>query len=157
MRARNRPKWAALFRRQREEWRALNAAQSTAYSRLRYFLKHRGHDPQAGGKAGLKETTAEALRAVFGRDNPHGALSRKHQAERTRTGAGDPAANGGAMRQINKGYQKELGQLTDASSARKRRALQNGTAGKARSGRAPSRKGRDLEQSTDGNQAGREG
>jgi hypothetical protein len=82
LRERNRPEWAALFRRQREEWNALNKHQSSAYLRLRYFLKHRGHDPYAETKTGRKEITADALRAVFGRDNPHGALSRKHQAER---------------------------------------------------------------------------
>ena len=48
MSARNRPKWAELYRRQREEWNALNAAQASAWSRLRYFIKHRGHEARAG-------------------------------------------------------------------------------------------------------------
>ena len=81
-RTRNRPYWADLYRQQRQEWRELNFAQKTAASRLKYFLEHRGHDPRARTQTGIRKMVAEAAKAVFGQDNPHGALSRKHEAER---------------------------------------------------------------------------
>ena len=109
MRARNRPKWAELFRRQREEWNALNAAQASAWSRLRYFIKHRGHEAQAGRAPG--EIVRESMRAVFGRDNPHGALSRKHRGERSELAGALSPLTRSAIRQIGNSYRREMEQL----------------------------------------------
>jgi hypothetical protein len=114
IRAVNRPKWAELYRRQREEWKALNAAQGTAYSRLRYHLEQRGHDKRTGTKTGFREVMADALRAVFGRDNPHGALSRKHEAERKALATEIRQQTRAAVRNLERGYQKELGRLETA-------------------------------------------
>jgi hypothetical protein len=111
LRERNRPEWAALFRRQREEWKELNSWQKSAYLRLRYSLRHRGQGVAVGKEAGLKGTVQEALKAVFGRDNPHGVLSRKHRAERRALASDLGQQRRAAMRHVNKRYRRELGYL----------------------------------------------
>ncbi|HUF79697.1 MAG TPA: relaxase/mobilization nuclease domain-containing protein, partial [Burkholderiales bacterium] len=78
----DRPMWAQLYRQQRQEKRDLNRAQRHRYSRLSYYLEHRGHDPRARTHFGAAKIVVEAVRAVFGGDNPHGALARKHERER---------------------------------------------------------------------------
>lgn len=116
-REQNRPKWADLYRRQRQEWKALNEAQKTAYMRLRYYMEHRGHDPRGQTRSGARRLAAEAARAVLGGDNPHGALSRKHQAERAALVAEGRRETGEQIRDINRRYQQDLERLKQSESA----------------------------------------
>jgi hypothetical protein len=52
----------------------------------------------------------ESMRAVFGRDNPHGALSRKHRAERIELASALRPQTRSAIRQIGNSYRRELAQ-----------------------------------------------
>jgi hypothetical protein len=122
-RIRNRPYWADLYRRQKQEWRDLNRAQMTAATRLKYFLEHRGHDPRARTKTGIKKMVAEAAKAVFGQDNPHGALSRKHEAERLALARKLRSETREGIREIEKRHSPAISRLS-ARHADERRALQ---------------------------------
>ena len=59
---------------------------------------------------------AEALRAMFGRDNPHGSLCRNHQAERKALAAEVRQQTRSVVRNLERGYQKELGRLQTAQA-----------------------------------------
>jgi hypothetical protein len=120
LRNENRPEWAALYRQQRQEKRALNVAQRTAYSRLRYYLEHRGHDPQVHTRSGARKIVTEAVRAVLGGDNPHGALSRKHERERAALAKAGRTQIQDTIRDINQGYRQDLKQLTQAQATERR-------------------------------------
>jgi hypothetical protein len=76
----HRPQWAALYKQQKIEKQELNDAQRSAYSRLRYYLKQRRQDAKPA--KGFRAVFQAALRAVTSRDNPHGDLSRRHEAQR---------------------------------------------------------------------------
>lgn len=97
----NKPQWAALFRSQREELKALNEAQKTAWTRLLYHLKNR---QGPAGKDGVKN----ALRAVFGQDNPHGVLARKHQAERKALARAVSRQTREALQELDRDFQAVL-------------------------------------------------
>src|SRR5690606_6197900 len=109
---------------QRQEKRALNAAQRTAYSRLRYYLEHRGHDPRGRTNSGARKIVIEAVRAVLGGDNPHGALSRKHEAERAALAGEGRAENQDKIREINERYREDLKQLRQAQAAERQKVEQ---------------------------------
>jgi hypothetical protein len=115
----NRPKWAEMYRRQREEKKALNEARKTAYTRLRHHLELRGHDPRSRTRTGRKAMAADAVRAVFGRDNPHGALARKHQEERAALVSETRNEIREGIRDINRRYRQDLAQLRQAESREK--------------------------------------
>lgn len=95
MRERNRPEWAALFRRQREERKELNAWQKSAYLRLRYLLKHRGHDPQAAAKTGMKEMTGGGAAGRLRKGQSARGSVTEAPGRPKRTRAGNPAADPG--------------------------------------------------------------
>lgn len=121
LREENRATWAALYRQQRQEKRALNVAQRTAYSRLRYYLEHRGHDPQGHTRSGARKIVTEAVRAVLGGDNPHGALSRKHEGERAALAKAGRTRIQDTIRDINQRYRHDLQQLTQAQAAERQK------------------------------------
>jgi hypothetical protein len=120
----NRPKWAELYRRQRQEKRDLNRAQRNRYSRLAYYLKHRGDDPRARTNSGAAKVVIEAARAVLGGDNPHGVLSRKHEAERTALAKETRSKIMDKIREINEGYREDLQQLRQAQTAERQEVEQ---------------------------------
>jgi len=114
LRDQNRAKWAALYREQRAAWRGLNAAQKTAYGRLRHHLKQRGDDPRSRTETGRRAIAADAMRAVFGGDNPHGALSRKHEAERGALASAGRREIREGIENINERYRQDLEILKQA-------------------------------------------
>lgn len=116
LKERNRPKWAQMYRRQREEKKALNEAQKTAYTRLRHHLEQRGHDPRSPNRAGPRALIADAVRAVFGRDNPHGALTRKHRAERAALVGETRTEIREGIRDINLRYRQDLARMRESES-----------------------------------------
>lgn len=122
---RNRPKWAGMYRRQREEKKALNKAQKTAYTRLRHHLKPRGDDPRSRTRTGRKAMVADAARAVFGRDNPHGALTRKHQAERAALVNETRIEIREGIRDINRRYRQDVARMKETESQEKLRQTQD--------------------------------
>jgi hypothetical protein len=103
--AAHRPEWAELFRRQRDEKRDVNLFQKTVYHRLYYFLKNYGAD------RGIRDAVKGALAAIFGRDNPHGTLEKKHRAERRALVGKIRDMTREAMREENRHYRAELEQL----------------------------------------------
>jgi MobA/VirD2-like, nuclease domain len=124
LKERNRPKWADMYRRQREEKKALNEAQKTAYTRLRHHLQQRGADPRSRTRTGRGAMAADAVRAVFGRDNPHGALSRKHQAEKAALVSETSNEIREGIRDINRRYRQDLAALRQAEDREKLRQTQ---------------------------------
>jgi len=70
-----RPKWAFLFRQQESEARELHEAQKGAFSRVLYWLRHRGEMPSKGVLRG-------ALEAVLGRQDFAGAMHERHRQAR---------------------------------------------------------------------------
>lgn len=114
LRERNRPKWAELYRRHREEKKALNEAQKTAYGRLRHHLRSRGDDPRNRHATGRRAMIADAVRAVFGRDNPHGALARKQEVERRALATATRRELREGVSEINKHYRQDVAQLKQA-------------------------------------------
>jgi hypothetical protein len=102
-----RPAWGALFKQQRAEKRALNAAQKSAPARLAWFFKNR--DP----KQRAPDIVKDAARAVFGRDNPHGALSRKHHAERRALADMAIKQIKQAAHEENRSYRQSLDRLSE--------------------------------------------
>jgi hypothetical protein len=107
VRTANKPKWADMYRRHRQEKRELNQMQKTTYLRLRYFLKQHGKDNT------LRAAVKNAIRAMAGRDNPHAQLARKHEAERKAIAAEIRGATLLAMREENKIYRREREKLED--------------------------------------------
>jgi len=117
----NRPYWSELYRRQRREKKALNEAQKTAVGRLRHHLHLRLHDPRNSNRSGRRAMVADAMRAVFGADNPHGALARKHEAERAAlSNATRPKLREG-IREINQRYRQDVARMKEAESREKLR------------------------------------
>lgn len=138
----NRPYWAELYRRQREEKKALNEAQKTAVGRLRHHLYLRRHDPRTHSRSGRRAMVADALRAVFGQDNPHGALSRKHEAERTAlSNATRPKMREG-IREINQRYRQDVARTKEAENLETQR--QNQAAERQKLQREQSRESQQL-------------
>lgn len=121
LREQNRANWSSLYRQQRQEKRALNAAQNTAYSRLRYYLEHRGHDLRGQTRSGARKIVTEAVRAVLGGDNPHGALSRKHEAERAALARSGRRQIMDKIHEINERYREDLKQLTQAQMSERQK------------------------------------
>ncbi|MFW6027321.1 MAG: relaxase/mobilization nuclease domain-containing protein [bacterium] len=150
----NRAKWAALFREQRAEWRGLNRTQKTVTGRLRHHLKERQNDPRARTKTGRKEMVAEAIRAVLGRDNPHGALSRKHRAERTALADESRREMRQGIEAINERYRQDFVALEQAqehaqeqvreSQRQERQSLQGEHSRQSQEGARGVKEGRDM-------------
>lgn len=127
LREQNRSKWADLYRRQRDERKALNRAQKTAYGRLRHHLEQGGTDPRARTKTERKAMIKDAAQAVMGRDNPHGVMSRRHEAERAALAKETRAQIRDGIREINSRYRRDLGRLQQSQTAA-RQKLEQGQA-----------------------------
>ncbi|MCV0381726.1 relaxase/mobilization nuclease domain-containing protein [Nitratireductor sp.] len=141
----DRPQWAELFRRQREEWKALNQAQQSAYGRLRHFLQGRAAGEGPATKANARQIVKEAIRAVVGRDNPHGALARRHQAERKALAAKLQDMRRPEVRAIEQDYQRALAKLKQAQ-LQERRTLQQAHSRESQALAREIREGRDRQQ-----------
>jgi hypothetical protein len=120
----NRPYWAELYRRQRQEKKALNEAQKTAAGRLRHHMYLRRHDPRNRSRTGRRAVIADAVRAVFGQDNPHGALARKHEAERAALVKATRPKMREGIREINRRYRQDVARMREAETLEKQRQNQ---------------------------------
>jgi hypothetical protein len=99
----NRPKWAALFRRQATERKELQQAQRSAFARLRYFIRHRSKS-ERGFLAG-------AVSAMFSRARLDKALAARQEGERKALAAEVTQQTRGAIAQENTHYRAELNTL----------------------------------------------
>ena len=87
----------------------------------------------------------ESMRAVFGRDNPHGALSRKHRAERSELAGALSPLTRSAIRQIGNSYRRELAQL-DRVQHQETHALQERHSHESQERAQEIAQGRDVQQ-----------
>jgi hypothetical protein len=99
----NKPKWAALYKRQRADEKELRIAQTAALSRLRYFIRTRPKS-ERGFVAG-------AIRSLFGRQRFDKQLAAQHEAERKALSAAITQQTRQAVAQENKHYRTELDTL----------------------------------------------
>lgn len=113
IREQNRPMWAEVYRRQRLEREHLDAVKNKAFARLWYWLKTRNMDRWAGPQTQRRGLLSEALRVVAGGGDLAGALARKHEAERLKTGQLAKWQRRGAIRLENTRYRAELDRLRE--------------------------------------------
>jgi len=99
----SKPKWAALYKRQAEQQRELRAAQRTAFSRLRYFVRSRPKS-ERGFVAG-------AIRAMFGRSQLDKQLAARQEGERKALAARITRQTRQAVARESKHYRAELDTL----------------------------------------------
>lgn len=109
---RHRPAWAALFRRQKEEWREMSGFQASPLSRLAYWLKHRDLD-RSGAVAG-------AMKALSGHHFHRQALDFRHRGERAALGAQSRARLRKEIRKIDERYRQELDDLKTIQTQERR-------------------------------------
>jgi hypothetical protein len=105
----NRPQWAALFRRQREDRRELAAAQKTPLSRLYYWRKH----PDLGSRHGA---LTEAARVVLGLHKHAAALEARHEAERQSFAKSVRQQKDAAIGDIDRTYDRKRVELLQAQA-----------------------------------------
>jgi hypothetical protein len=99
----HRPQWAALYKRQATEQKQLREAQRSAFSRLRYFVRHRSKT-ERGFLAG-------AISAMFSRARLDKALAARQEGERKALAAAVTQQTRGAIAQENRVYRNELNTL----------------------------------------------
>lgn len=116
IRARNRPEWAALYRRQAQETRALDQTRRSALSRLMYWMRHRQEIGTPGGLAG-------AFAALRGHYGPvfAGAMRTRHEAERKAMARRVSEQNRQAIREENQAYRAELAHIKQLQAQETRR------------------------------------
>ncbi|MDP2619200.1 MAG: relaxase/mobilization nuclease domain-containing protein [Hyphomicrobiales bacterium] len=108
IRAANKPKWAALYKRQKQEQKQLREAQRTAFSRLRYFVKTRPKS-ERGFVAG-------AIRSLFGRSQFDKQLAARQESERKALAARITQQTRQAVAHESKHYRAELDTLKQLQS-----------------------------------------
>jgi hypothetical protein len=116
------PKWAELYRQQRQEKRDLNAAQRTAYSRLRYYLEApwpRSAPSHHFGAA--KDRGRSRARGARRRQSARRLSSRKHEAERAALAKEGRALIMDQIQEINERYREDLKQLRQAQTAERQK------------------------------------
>lgn len=114
LKERHRPRWAALYRQQKEERRALKTFQASPVSRLAYWLRNRDLDRSSALLA--------ALKALTGIHSHKKALARRHDQQRQALARELRAQTLQEMREINRRYVRELGRLK-ATQAQERHGL----------------------------------
>lgn len=77
-----RPHWAALYKTQKAERRAFEAAQKSTFGRLRYWLRNRHLDRWSGSQADRQGMLSRAFQIVVNSDHMRRALADRHEAER---------------------------------------------------------------------------
>lgn len=137
LKERNRPRWAALFRQQRQEQRELKNFQASPVSRLAYWLKNRELD-RSGAVLG-------ALKALTGFHGHKRSLAERHEQERRALAREVRAQTLAAMRETNHGYLRELGRLKQAQAQERQTLAQEQSLQSQELARAI-RDGRDREQ-----------
>jgi hypothetical protein len=99
----NRPKWAALFKGQREELRAFGIAQQAALPRLFYHLRLR--EPEQ------KDRLAGAVKALLGAKDDRKTLERRHEKQRKALAREVSRERRAAVAHEEKAYERDLARL----------------------------------------------
>lgn len=100
----NKPKWADLYKRQRQEVKELRQAQAGALSRFKYWIQHRDKAPQKG-------FLGDALKAITGRLSFDQSLAGRHEAERKALSKAVKQQTLEAIQEENEAYRLELAEL----------------------------------------------
>jgi hypothetical protein len=102
IRAANRPKWAALYKRQNAEMRLHKKNLKFGFYRLRQFFKDRGKG---------QSVLTGAIKAFVGRTDLTKSMAARHETERKALAKEVRAQNREAIRQENAAYREELDHL----------------------------------------------
>jgi hypothetical protein len=122
----NRPKWAALFKRQRAELKTFENAQQAALPRLFYHLRH--GKQEAGGRF------AGAVKALIGGEFDRKVLEQRHEDERRTLARAVRRERRAATQYEEKTYQRDLARLEKeltAEAAAYEKAVAEGQGGRA--------------------------
>jgi hypothetical protein len=83
---RSRVRWSTLYSIQRDERRQLDRAQRTAWTRLRYFLRHQGAEFRSSDWDTQKRLLTNAFAAVVGGKRQYDELERRQKRQRVFVG-----------------------------------------------------------------------
>jgi len=111
LREKNRPEWAALYRRQERQLRDFTKRQNTAWGRVRHYLKNRERWTAAGTRKSLPGVVAGAFQSIASDKNATRTFEQKQLRQRKALADRVNRQTRQTVKEINAQYTAERDQL----------------------------------------------